>query len=69
MALEDVEEEEGEVGDEEEGDEVVEDAFELVELGEAEEEEADGDLAGGERDEELGRVEVVVFEEVAVLFY
>ena len=57
------------MGDEEEGDEVVEDAFELVELGEAEEEEADGDLAGGERDEELGRVEVVVFEEVAVLFY
>ena len=33
VALEDVEEEEGEVGDDEEGDEVVEDAFELVELG------------------------------------
>ena len=33
VALEDNEEEEGEVGDDEEGDEVVEDAFELVELG------------------------------------
>ena len=36
---------------------------------ESEEKEADGDFARCERDEELRRVEVVVFEEVAVLFY
>ena len=69
VALEDDEEEEGEVGGYEEGDQGVEEAFQFVELGEAEEEEADGYLARGERDEELGGVEVGVFEEVAVLFY
>ena len=69
VALEDDEEEEGEVGKDEEGDEVVEDPLQLVEGRETQEEEADGDLAGGERDEELGRVEVGVFEEVAVLFH
>ena len=67
-ALEDFEEEEGEVGDYEEGDEAVEGASQFVELGEAEEEEADGDLAGCEGEEELSCVEVVVFEEVPVLF-
>ena len=41
VALEDVEEEEGEVGDYQEGDEVVEDPSQLVELAEAQEEEAD----------------------------
>ena len=55
--------------EEEEGDEGVEEAGEGLELGEAEQEEADGDFADGEREEELRRVEVVVFEEVAVLFY
>ena len=48
---------------------MVEDPSELVELAEAQEEEADGYLACCERDEELGCVEVVVFEEVAVLFH
>ena len=69
VALEDVEKEEGEVRDDEEGDEGVQDALQFVELGEPEQEEADGDFTRGERDEELGRVEVVVFEEVSVLFH
>ncbi len=55
------------MGGEEEEDEGVEEAADAGELGEAVEEEADGYLAGGERGEELGRVEVVVFEEVKVL--
>ena len=68
-ALEDVEEEEGEMGDDEEADQGVEETREFVELGQAQEEEADGDLARREREEELSRVEVVVFEEIPVMFH
>lgn len=55
-ALEDVQEEEGEMGHDKEGNEAVEDALEFVELGQAQEEQAYGYLARCERDEELGRV-------------
>lgn len=56
------------MGDDEEGDQAVKESLEFVELGQTQEEEADGYLTCRERDEELSRVEVVVFEEVPVLF-
>jgi len=62
-ALEEVEEGEGGVGEDYEGDEGEEEVAVAGEFGDAQEEEADGDFGDGEGDKYLDPVEVVVFEE------
>ncbi len=61
IALEDIEEENGGIGEDEEPDEGPEEEAPAFEFGDAEEEEADADFREGEGDEDLVPVEVVVF--------
>ncbi len=67
IALQDNQEEEYEMRGDQKANQSPEYTLQLVELGQAQQEQAYGDLAGRERYEELGCVEVIVFQEIPVV--
>ena len=65
--LKDIYNRDGNMGEDEEDDQAVEEATPLLELGDAEEEHGDGEFTGAEGDEDLTPIEEVVLQESGVV--